>query len=360
MDTRHIAQQFGQPLFDHRNQLVHAATGGVEAMGALAQLSKGLERDDHDLVAACRPVQESWHGIGADTFLRRTQEQKRVMKIVEGVTTDAEKVLSDASAELIAGQKEADRLVDEYLTHATQALDAGVAVNGTGASAALMHAVGQVTDTILPKYTTASAQNLRRTTSALAEAAQRIQRLVAKLHHDGFADPQPKAKPHHDKPQSGGGHREVGGNGRSHASGTAAKVLDNARKNIGYRESGDNIDKFGAPGEPWCSDFATKMWQQAGVKIPHFPFSGDVYKWGEQHGQSYGANNLHQARPGDVLCFGTGPQNGQTSHHIGIVESVHGDSVTMIEGNSGPGSNAVTRQTHPLSSSVFYGGVHPS
>jgi hypothetical protein len=57
-----------------------------------------------------------------------------------------------------------------------------------------------------------------------------------------------------------------------------------------------------------------------------------------------------------VLLFGTGPESPSTSTHIGIVESVDGDQVTMIEGNS---SDQVQRVTHTLSGDTFYGGVHP-
>ena len=98
------------------------------------------------------------------------------------------------------------------------------------------------------------------------------------------------------------------------------------------------------------------MWRKAGVRIPVLPFSGDVYHWGERNGHAYGKNSLHEAKPGDVLIFGTGPQNTSTSTHIGIVEKVEGNRVTMIEGNSG---DAVRRNTHTLSASTFYGGVHP-
>jgi hypothetical protein len=98
------------------------------------------------------------------------------------------------------------------------------------------------------------------------------------------------------------------------------------------------------------------VWRKAGVNIPILPFTGDVYTWGQQHGLAYNSHHLNQARPGDVLLFGSGPQSTSTSTHIGIVESVHGNQVTLIEGNS---SDRVQRVTHTLSSSTFYGGVHP-
>jgi uncharacterized protein YukE len=132
-------------------------------------------------------------------------------------------------------------------------------------------------------------------------------------------------------------------------------ILDNARGELGYEEGPGNENKYGPPAA-WCSSFATWAWRQSGVDIPSLPFTGDVYNWGQEHGLAYDAGNLGQSRPGDVLLFGTGPESPDTSTHIGIVESVDGDQVTLIEGNS---SDRVQRVTHSLSGGEFYGGVHP-
>jgi len=132
-------------------------------------------------------------------------------------------------------------------------------------------------------------------------------------------------------------------------------VLRIARGQLGYHEHGNNCTKYG-PCEEWCSLFATWVWRHAGVSIPSYAFTGDVYRWGQRHHLAYGRNALRQAKPGDVLLFGTGPSNTRTSTHIGIVEKVASGRVTLIEGNA---SNAVRRVTHPLSGSVFYGGVRP-
>jgi uncharacterized protein YukE len=134
-----------------------------------------------------------------------------------------------------------------------------------------------------------------------------------------------------------------------------SNILDTARGELGYEEGPGNENKYG-PSAAWCSSFATWAWRQSGVDIPSLPFTGDVYTWGEEHGLAYDAGNLGQSRPGDVLLFGTGPESPDTSTHIGIVESVDGDQVTLIEGNS---SDRVQRVTHSLSGGEFYGGVHP-
>ncbi len=133
------------------------------------------------------------------------------------------------------------------------------------------------------------------------------------------------------------------------------KILDVARNELGFEEGPGDENKYG-PSAAWCSSFATWVWRESGVDIPSLPFTGDVYTWGDERGLAYDSSNLSQTRPGDVLLFGTGPESTSTSTHIGIVESVDGDQVTLIEGNS---SDRVQRVTHSLSSGKFYGGVHP-
>jgi uncharacterized protein YukE len=144
--------------------------------------------------------------------------------------------------------------------------------------------------------------------------------------------------------------------GGEHPNGdTEGKILDVAQGELGYAEGPGDENKYG-PAAAWCSSFATWVWRESGVDIPSLPFTGDVYTWGQERGLAYDAGNLGQARPGDVLLFGSGPESTSTSTHIGIVESVDGDQVTLIEGNS---SDRVQRVTHSLSGGEFYGGVHP-
>ncbi len=136
---------------------------------------------------------------------------------------------------------------------------------------------------------------------------------------------------------------------------TEGRILDVARGELGFEEGPGDENKYG-PSAAWCSSFATWVWRESGVDIPSLPFTGDVYTWGQERGLAYDEGNLGQARPGDVLLFGSGPESTSTSTHIGIVESVDGDQVTLIEGNS---SDRVQRVTHSLSGGEFYGGVHP-
>ena len=208
---------------------------------------------------------------------------------------------------------------------------------------------GAITAEVLPG---GALRALTLTAPALAlgtrELAKQLTALEREVEHDGIVDPHDHKKPKEHKdskphPQQTDPH------------GVQDKIKTVARGELGYREGPGNRNKYG-PAAPWCSSFATWVWRKAGVHIPITPFTGDVYHWGQQHGLAYDNHQLNQTRPGDVLLFGTGPQNASTSTHIGIVESVHGNQVTLIEGNS---SDRVQRVMHILSGSTFYGGVHP-
>ena len=38
------------------------------------------------------------------------------------------------------------------------------------------------------------------------------------------------------------------------------------------------------PCEEWCALFATWAWRQAGIPIPSYPFTGDIYHWAAAFG----------------------------------------------------------------------------
>jgi len=94
----------------------------------------------------------------------------------------------------------------------------------------------------------------------------------------------------------------------------------------------------------WCAMFAAWAWEGAGIPIPRYAFTGDIFAWSVRHGRVLPAS----ARPvaGDGVLFGTGPQNPATSQHVGIVAQVWPNgAIDVIEGDSGPepeGKFAVT------------------
>lgn len=141
-----------------------------------------------------------------------------------------------------------------------------------------------------------------------------------------------------------------------------ANIVNGARAELGTKEEGgEDCTKYSTQCVSWCALFAMDIWDQAGVDVNNeeYAFTGDVYTTGEEHGTAYDSDQLQEAKPGDVLLFGTDPSSPDTSSHIGIVENVEGDTVTLIEGNSGDNTDEVVRKDHQLSEDTFYGGVAP-
>ena len=356
MDSRQIALKVAGQLVEHRNRLAGKAEDAQRAHQALDATAKAVteHRDAHHRSAAT--ATSHWNGGNATAFDHRAARMTKSLDVTAASATQAATIVGAAGASIDGGHKAVARLVEEYAAKATAALDAGRAVKGAGAQAALMRAVGQVVD-LVRSYTGESAKQLSAVQHQLKESAAQLGKLERTVEHDGIVDPrrQHQAKPKHKskhrpshKPKKPGHHPKT-------RSGVANKIKKVARSQLGYHEGPGNQNKYG-PAEAWCALFATWVWRHSGVDIPSIAFTGAVYTWGQQHHLAYDSHHLHDARPGDVLLFGSGPQSTSTSTHIGIVESVHGNQVTLIEGNS---SDRVQRVTHTLSSSTFYGGVHP-
>lgn len=139
------------------------------------------------------------------------------------------------------------------------------------------------------------------------------------------------------------------------------RIVKSAQPEVGTKETGENCSKYSTQCASWCGLFAMWNWEKAGVNVDHeqFAFTGNIYKAGEAKGTAFDKDHLDQAKPGDVLLYGTGPDSSKSSKHTGLVESKQGNTVTMIEGNAGPGSKEVHRSVHELDPSKYYGGVHP-
>ncbi|MGH3760672.1 CHAP domain-containing protein [Actinophytocola sp.] len=346
MESRVIARKAAEQLIAHRNKLAGKAEDGYQAHAALDTAAKTIERHHHDHKSGAATATSHWEGDNAAGFDRRARRMSKVLGSTASASAKAANIVSTTAASLDTHHKAVAGLVDEYTTRATQVLDAARGVTGAGSQAALVRAVGQVVD-LARDYTNESTGHLRRVHHQMKDAAAELGKLEKNVEHDGFADPARRKRRH-----TGTGKKSDPPKTKS---GTSNKIRKIARGQLGYTEGPGNQNKYG-PAAPWCSSFATWAWQKSGVDIGILPFTGDVYHWGQERGLAYGKDNLDAARPGDVLLFGTGPSSPETSTHIGIVESVDGDKVTLIEGNS---SDKVQRVTHTLSSSTFYGGVHP-
>ena len=124
-------------------------------------------------------------------------------------------------------------------------------------------------------------------------------------------------------------------------------------------DSGYFCNPYG-PCEAWCALFATWVWERAGVPIPQYPFVGDIYTWAAQHTRVLPP--WARPAPGDIILYGTGPQNVFTAVHTGIVAQVWPDgSIDTIEGDAGPAPtgyfNVVMNGPFLPSHSMEYNGM---
>ena len=91
------------------------------------------------------------------------------------------------------------------------------------------------------------------------------------------------------------------------------------------------------PCEAWCALFATWVWERAGVPIPSFAFTGDIYGWAAAHTGVLPPTGA--PLPGDAVLYGTGPWSTSTSVHVGLVAQVWPDgAIVTVEGDAGPNS----------------------
>jgi peptidoglycan DL-endopeptidase CwlO len=361
VDSTAIARQMASRLIAHRNKLAGKAEDAVLVQFALHQTTETIfeQREDHNKAAST--ALSHWDGTTSERFGKRSRRLSWQLRMTGEASRDAEQIVAKTTAALSGGHTTAQRLVDEFVTKAARTLDAGLAVSGAGAPAAIMKAVAEASD-LENQYAKESVANLRRVNGELKEAARRLRALERDVEHDRVVDPGDRRHRGEggrggkaDKPNNGTAGGGKPGGGKPGRTELVRDILSAARKEIGTRENppGSNRNPYGRA-EPWCAWFATAMWRKAGVNIPPMGFTGAVFEWGREHGKAY--TDLSNVRPGDVLLFGTGPSSPSTSTHIGIVEKVENGMVTLIEGNSG---DRVQRNTHQLSRSIFYGGVHP-
>jgi hypothetical protein len=122
--------------------------------------------------------------------------------------------------------------------------------------------------------------------------------------------------------------------------GGGAGIVETAASQVGPNPDaglGPFCNLYG-PCEEWCALFATWVWNQQGIDIPRYGFTGDVYNWGAVRGLALGPDQV--AAAGDFVLFGTGPSSLATSTHMGIVAQVWPDgAIISIEGDAGPEPN---------------------
>ncbi|TNC23606.1 CHAP domain-containing protein [Amycolatopsis alkalitolerans] len=357
MDIAQIATLFAGEMKTHQGKLEGKAGEAQAAQTALESAAKAIMEQHDAQRKAAQSLLNHWDSKAATGF------EGESAKLGDDLTTTAEasvrgaKIVSEVTQALSARHGTTGVLIDEFVTKAEGFLKAGYAMAGLAVPGVLLKALGEVTD-LAGQYLKESTGQLKGARDEMEDAARKLRALEKELNHDGVADP---GQAHH-KPVPGKEHghpkHHKGTTKPSHHSKKVDEILAHARKNLGYHEGPNNRNKWGPTGQPWCSYFATSMWREAGVNIPKYGFTGDVYKWGERHHLAYDRGAIaKQARPGDTILFGTGP-SWSGSEHIGIIEKVDGNKITTIEGNS---SDQVMRHTYtlPRDAHRFYGGVHP-
>lgn len=124
-------------------------------------------------------------------------------------------------------------------------------------------------------------------------------------------------------------------------------ILDIARSQIGYSETGDNQTLYGKwyglNGEPWCAMFVSWCYDQAGL-VPYVSASSKKgfascdagLKWFAKKGKLI---PVGEAKEGDVVFFQF--DTDAQPDHVGIVESNNKRRkiLTCIEGNTSEGKS---------------------
>jgi hypothetical protein len=141
-------------------------------------------------------------------------------------------------------------------------------------------------------------------------------------------------------------------------SGFGAKLVSIARGQKGVDERGWNVNKFsqwaGRPAEPWCADFVSWTYAQAGKPVgPGGKGYAGVAQWIDYFKAQ---GDWHTApRIGAAVMFDW-RNGGMTTDHIGIVTRIEGDKVFYISGNTGgPGGEGVYEKSVPTQFVSGYG-----
>ena len=121
----------------------------------------------------------------------------------------------------------------------------------------------------------------------------------------------------------------------------ASDVLAVATREIGTVEQSGNRQKYGKAygmdGVYWCMQFVWWCFQQADKALfmdgGKTASCGELMRWAQAHGQWVTTGY----RPGDVLIYDF-PGTSYKTDHCGICESVSGQYVTAIEGNTSNGN----------------------
>ena len=93
--------------------------------------------------------------------------------------------------------------------------------------------------------------------------------------------------------------------------------------------------------------------------MPSFAFVGNAFDWAARYTRVI--PGTARPAPGDLIFYGTGPQNVDTAPHMGVVTQVWPDgAIDTVEGDAGPGPEGgfnvvINGPFLPSNSSVYNG-----
>lgn len=144
--------------------------------------------------------------------------------------------------------------------------------------------------------------------------------------------------------------------------GNKTTLIEKARSYIGNNWS-HFCNAFGIGCTAWCAAFASVVGRESGNGdiIPWSISCNAQIQWFKDHGCWLGVTT--DIREGDYIYYDWDKiAEAKPADHVGIVESVNGDTVVVIEGNKGDAANSVTRvgrRTISRSYSYIFGIARP-
>lgn len=146
----------------------------------------------------------------------------------------------------------------------------------------------------------------------------------------------------------------------SSSAGSPLCIVEIARGEIGYMETGENITKYGAwinnNGKTWCAIFVSWCANQANISTDIIMSTSGVVtlrNFFAEKGNYYTAEN-YKPKAGDIFFSGG---TSTAPGHVGIVERVDNDTVWVIDGNW---SDKVSNHTFSLTASDLVGFASPN
>lgn len=129
--------------------------------------------------------------------------------------------------------------------------------------------------------------------------------------------------------------------------GTLKTLLDIAIKEVGTYESPPNSNKVkyntwyykrevSGPDYPWCMVFCQWVFNQAGVAVPQRTASCSELLYAAKRHNVY--VNKYHLQPGDLILYSFG-RTLNPADHCGILKSIDGIKIEVIEGNTAPAND---------------------